>query len=64
MITLGLGNIVPRREPSSTVSKALLETVEQHEPSSAVLIVSQFELWEVFNLIILLRGDLKCQIEA
>src|SRR5580698_156756 len=37
MITLGLGNIVPRREPSSTVSKALSETVEQREPSSAVL---------------------------
>ena len=37
MITLGLGNIVPTREPSSTVSKALSETVEQREPSSAAL---------------------------
>jgi hypothetical protein len=38
MITLGLGNIVPkRRESSSDVLQAVPETVERRDPSSAVL---------------------------
>ena len=38
MITLGLGNIVPkRRESSSNVLQAVPETVERRDPSSAVL---------------------------